>query len=122
MVSPELLKSSAIFISFASLMYFKSRLTPLYADDYPYSFIWDGEDNGNLAYGNQKYRRVRNFKDLLKSQISHYKTWDGRTLAESLVQIFLAFDDKKHFDRANTLVILTQLLLCAAIGSGNIAD
>ena len=122
MVSPELLKSSAIFISFASLMYFKSRLTPLYADDYPYSFIWDGENNGNLAYGNQKYRRVRNFKDLLKSQISHYKTWDGRTLAESLVQIFLAFDDKKHFDRANTLVILTQLLLCAAIGSGNIAD
>ena len=57
MVSPELLKSSAIFISFASLMYFKSRLTPLYADDYPYSFIWDGENNGNLAYGNQKYKR-----------------------------------------------------------------
>ena len=112
----------AVFASFAAFVYFKNRLTPRYADDYPYSFIWDGDNNGNLLYGNQKYRRVKSFKDLLRSQISHYKTWGGRTLAHSLAQAFLAFDDKKHFDRANTLAILTQLFICASLGSGKIAD
>ena len=56
----------------------------------------------------------------MRSQISHYKTWGGRSVAHSLVQLFLTFDDKKYFDRANTLVILSQLLLCASLGSGKI--
>ena len=33
----------AVFASFAAFVYFKNRLTPRYADDYPYSFIWDGD-------------------------------------------------------------------------------
>ena len=56
----------AVFASFAAFVYFKNRLTPRYADDYPYSFIWGGDNNGNLLYGNQKYRRVKSFKDLLR--------------------------------------------------------
>ncbi|MBR4174406.1 MAG: hypothetical protein IKR56_03610 [Lachnospiraceae bacterium] len=99
-------------------MYYKNRLIPLYADDYPYSFIWDGDNNGNLSLGNQTYKRVRKPEDLLRSQISHYKTWGGRSIAHTLVQFFLTLDDKKYFDRANTLVILNQLLLCASLGSG----
>ncbi len=99
-------------------MYFKNRLIPKYADDYPYSFIWEGDKNGNLAFGKREYRRVRNLRDLLKSQISHYKTWDGRAIAESLVQLFLIKDDKKYFDRANTAVMLLQLMLISALGKG----
>lgn len=99
-------------------MYFKNRLIPKYADDYPYSFIWEGDRNGNLAFGRKRYKRVKNLRDLIRSQVSHYKTWDGRAIAESLVQLFLIKDDKKHFDRANTAVMLLQLLLCASLGTG----
>ncbi len=108
--------------SFGLLMYFKNRLIPKYADDYPYSFIWDGKNNGNLAFGDHRYKRVKTPQDLLKSQLSHYMTWDGRAIAESLVQIFLISDDKKHFDRANTVVMLSQLMLCASLGKGRIAS
>lgn len=107
-----------IFAAFGTVMYFKGRLLPKYADDYPYSFIWDGKHHGNLTFGKKDYKRVRNFKDLVKSQISHYRTWDGRTIAESLVQIFLMSDDKKHFDRANTAAMLAQLAICGKLGKG----
>lgn len=110
------LGAAAVLASFGAVMYLKNRLMPKYADDYPYSFIWEGEEHGNLCMGNHQYRRVRNVPDLLKSQISHYKTWDGRTIAESLVQLFLMPDRKKTFDAANTAVMLSQLLICAQLG------
>ena len=112
------LKSAGVFASFGAVMYLKNRLLPMYADDYPYAFIWDGENNGNLAFGNQKYIKVKNLKNLIQSQISHYKTWDGRTLAESLVQISLIPEDKKYFDRLNTLMLLLQPWLSASIAKG----
>ena len=108
--------------SFGALMYLKSRLIPKYADDYPYSFVWDGKNNGNLAFGDHRYKRVKTLRDLVQSQLSHYMTWDGRAIAESLVQIFLISDDKKHFDRANTVVMLFQLMLCVSLGKGKIAS
>lgn len=110
--------TAAVFASFGAVMYVKNRLIPKYADDYPYSYIWEGDKHGNLAFGDHEFKRVRNLKDLVKSQVSHYMTWDGRALAESLVQIFLMPDDKKHFDRANTAVMLLQLMISAAIGAG----
>lgn len=109
------LMTAAVFAAFGGVMYLKNRMMPKYADDYPYSFIWEGDEHGNLAYGNHRYERVRNLRDLIKSQISHYKTWDGRAIAESLVQIFLIPDDKKVFDRANTVVMLSQLAICSAL-------
>ena len=108
----------AVFAAFGGVMYLKNRLLPKYADDYPYSFIWDGKHHGNLTFGKKDYKRVRNIRDLVRSQISHYRTWDGRTIAESLAQIFLISDDKKYFDRANTAVMLAQLALCGKLGKG----
>lgn len=106
----------AAIVAFGGVMYLKNRLIPKFADDYPYSFVWEGDEHGNLAFGNHRYERIKNLKDLVRSQISHYKTWDGRAVAETLVQLFLMRDDKKHFDRANTAVILSQLAICAALG------
>ncbi|MBR1524216.1 MAG: hypothetical protein IJ641_07160 [Lachnospiraceae bacterium] len=114
------LASLGIFAAFGALMYFKSRLIPKYADDYPYSFIWEGEHNGNLAFGEKDYKRVKSLSDLARSQWSHYLTWDGRTIAESLVQLFLISDDKKYFDLANTTVMMAQLLVCASMGEGRL--
>ena len=107
--------AAAIFAAFGGVMYLKNRMMPKYADDYPYSFIWEGEEHGNLAYGNHRYRRVKTVRDLVKSQISHYKTWDGRTIAESLVQLFLIPDKKKAFDVANTAVVMSQIAICAGL-------
>ena len=113
---------SALFIlaSFGVLMYVRTRLIPRYADDYPFSFIWDGKHHGNLAFGDQRYRRVRKGRDLVRSQVSHYLTWSGRTVGESLNQLFLIPKDKHLFDLTNTAVIISQILLSDWIGSQRI--
>ena len=113
----EKLIAAAVFAAFGGVMYIKNRFMPKYADDYPYSFIWEGEEHGNLAYGKHRFRRVKTAGDLIRSQISHYKTWDGRTIAESLVQLFLIPDNKKIFDAANTAVLLSQLAICYSLGT-----
>ena len=110
----------AAFAAFGGLMYLKGRILPKYADDYPYSFKWDPE-YGNLTEAGQKFERVRTLKDAAVSQIAHYKTWDGRVLADFLVQLVLIKDDKKTFDAVNTLVMLTQLLVCGSMAKGKTA-
>lgn len=115
------LKAGLIFAGFGAFVYLVNRLCPKLADDYAFSFIWDGKSNGNLAYGNHRYKRVRTGKDLVKSQISHYKTWSGRIIAESLNQMVLMKDDKVLYDRINTGVILMQLMLCLLLGRGRLS-
>ena len=100
-------KKAALFIAFGALMYLRGRIVPKYADDYPYSFNWDPHF-GNLTRGVKKYERVKSLKDLVRSQAAHYKTWDGRVLADFLVQLNLLKDDKKYFDVINTAMILAH--------------
>ena len=107
-----------VLAGFGTLMYLKNRMIPKYADDYAFSFVWDGKHHGNLAYGDQEYKRVRNFKDLARSQLSHYLTWSGRTVAETMNQIVMMKDDKHLYDILNTAAILGQMLLISAAGRG----
>lgn len=107
-----------VLAGFGTLMYLKNRMIPKYADDYAFSFVWDGKHHGNLAYGDQEYKRVRNLKDLARSQLSHYLTWSGRTVAETMNQIILMKDDKHLYDILNTAAILGQMLLISAAGRG----
>jgi hypothetical protein len=58
------LKAGLVFAGFGAVIYMSNRLIPKMADDYAFSFIWDGKTNSNLAYGNHRYRRVRTVKDL----------------------------------------------------------
>ena len=115
------LKAGLVFAGFGALIYITNRLIPKMADDYAFSFIWDGKTNGNLAYGKHRYRRVRKMKDLAKSQMSHYMTWSGRTVGETLNQLVLMKDDKLLYDCLNTGVILSQLFLCLFAGRGKIS-
>lgn len=110
----------AAFAAFGGLMYVKGRILPKYADDYPYSYKWD-PDYGNLTEAGQKLERVRTLKDLVESQVAHYKNWDGRVLVDFMVQLVLMKDDKKTFDAVNTLVMLAQLLVCGSIAKGKAA-
>lgn len=107
-----------VLAGFGGLMYVKNRMIPKYADDYSFSFIWDGKHHGNLAYGKQVYKRVRSLRGLVRSQISHFFSWSGRTVAETLNQLVLMKDDKKLYDMINTGAILTQLLICAKAAAG----
>ena len=109
-----------ILAGFGALAYLRNRLIPMFADDYAFSFIWDGKHHGNLAFGKQQYYRVKKAKDLIRSQVSHYLTWSGRTVGESLNQLFLMFNNKRYYDFANTAVTVSQLLLSDWIGSGRL--
>ena len=65
-------KTLLILAGFGALAYLRNRLIPMFADDYAFSFIWDGKHHGNLAFGKQRYYRVKKSKDLIRSQVSHY--------------------------------------------------
>ncbi len=95
----------------------RNLLFPMYADDYAYSFIWDSSDRGNLLVHNRKLKRVRNIRDLAVSQISHYRTWGGRSVAHTLDQAFLT-GGKKVFNLANTGVTVLQIVLAERLGAG----
>ncbi|MBO5574268.1 MAG: hypothetical protein J5947_08505 [Clostridium sp.] len=117
----EVQKGAAlVFTGFGAMMFLSSRMIPKIADDYPFSFVWDGDTHGNLAFGDHVYRRVRTAGDLVRSQVSHYMTWSGRTIAETLNQLVLMKDDKLVYDSVNTGVILTQLLTCLWAGRGKV--
>lgn len=115
------LKAGFIFAGFGAAIFLANRVIPKIADDYPFSFIWDGKTHGNLAFGKHKYKRVRTASDLLKSQVSHYKTWSGRIVSESLNQLVLMKDDKIVYDCVNTAAILFQLFLCLWAGRGKVS-
>ena len=105
-------------LAFGGLMYIMNRAVPKIADDYPFSFIWDGKNHGNLTAGKKRYRRVKNLKELVYSQATHYMTWSGRIIGESMNQAVLMKDDKKLYDVLNTGVSLLWLLLCIRGGRG----
>ena len=105
---------------FGGLMLIRNRLIPLFGDDYPWSFVWDGERHGNLAFGDLRYEKLKTMKDLVRSQLWHYKTWSGRVPAETLNQLFLRTENKLWFDIINTSVSVLHLLVSDWLGQGRI--
>ncbi|OPH47144.1 hypothetical protein BC351_11595 [Paenibacillus ferrarius] len=59
------------------VMFTLNLLTPLFADDFNYSFMWD------------KSKKIENLIDVVKSQQMHYVQWGGRTVAHTLGQTLL---------------------------------
>ena len=82
-----------IFIS----IFILNALTPLIADDYSYSFGKNGE-------------RITNLLDIITSQINHYFTWGGRSIAHSLAQFFLMFP-KWIFNLLNSAIYVVLIYL-----------
>ena len=100
-----------IFVFFSIAFLIRNLLIPLVADDYSYAFIWNGDGGGNILYNiSPDLHRINSFHDILLSQWSHYFTWGGRTVAHTLVQLFVWFG-KPLFDIANTIVFITLVLL-----------
>ena len=94
-------------------------LTPFFGDDYSYSFIWDGAQNGNFQNDIGKLERLESIGDIFVSQWSHYLTWGGRTVAHCFVQFF-CLTGKLLFDFANALMYAALALLIYFSAKGKI--
>ena len=102
---------------FAGTFLIMNLLIPMLSDDYAYSFIWDGSQDGNFQNNIGKLYRVESFGDILTSQWSHYFTWGGRTVAHIFVQFF-CWQGKLLFDVLNALMYAALALLNYFIGTG----
>lgn len=94
-------------------------LTPLFGDDYAYSFIWDGAQNGNFQNNIGKLERLESLGDIIQSQWSHYFTWGGRTVAHIFVQFF-CLTGKLFFDFMNALIYAALALLIYSTATGRL--
>ena len=117
----RLFKAIGAFATCGGLIFLLNRMVPKLADDYPFSFIWDGKNHGNLTFGEKRYIRVRTAKDLVKSQASHYMTWSGRTVGETMNQLVQMKDDKLLFDCLNTGASIAWIIMCIRAGRGKTA-
>lgn len=94
-------------------------LTPMFGDDYAYSFIWDGAQNGNFQNNIGKLERLESIGDIFVSQWSHYLTWGGRSVAHCFVQFF-CLTGKLLFDFANALIYAALALLIYFTAKGKV--
>lgn len=80
----------------ATAMYIFNKNIALLSDDYVYFYKW-GTDVP-----------CKDISDVLESQWTHYFTWGGRSIAHTLVQIFLMYDGQL-FDILNTIMYIILL-------------
>lgn len=98
-----------IFISIFLMMLVLNLLTPLIADDYSYSFIWDTD------------HRIHNLYDVIVSQASHYMTWGGRSVAHFIAQVFLMMP-KFIFSIFNSFIYTYIIYLIYKLAKGKNKD
>lgn len=78
------------------------------------SALWLGDEityNYNFKDGTQ----ITSLNDVVTSQIEHYKTVNGRTLAHVLCQLYIPFFGKTAFAVSNALAWVALLLLMASL-------
>lgn len=77
---------------------FFNYLTPLTADDYTDSVLWDTNE------------KLSSFSQVIPSALYHYQTWSGRVVASVIDQSYLLLDDIV-FDFCNSIVFVVFLFL-----------
>ena len=114
----EKISWQVILILFAGFFFVLNWLTPFYADDITYAFIWDTHEYGGSVSDNiGKLERVNSFTDILISQWTHYFHWGGRTVAHTIVQFF-SWIGNSYFDLINVIVFCALVILIFKIGTG----
>ena len=88
------------------LFYILNYYTPLFADDYSYSFSFSTGE------------RMESISQIIDSQIGHYQNTNGRSITHSLAQMFLlAGDDTFNFINVFFFLLLLYLIYFHACGS-----
>lgn len=82
----------------AVLFYVLNFYTPLFADDYSYSFSFSTGE------------RIESVSQIVDSQIAHYQIMNGRSITHSLAQVFLLVGDR-IFNYVNVFFFLLLILL-----------
>lgn len=80
------------------LFYVLNYYTPLFADDYSYSFSYSTGE------------RITGVDQIIDSQVAHYQKVNGRSVVHFLAQLFLLIGDKA-FNVINTVFFLALLFL-----------
>lgn len=94
-----------IMIGIALFFYRLNRITGYTGDDYLYHFVYDGE------WPTRHLHAIHNIADWIQSTINQTQLWNGRFVAQSLVQLFMQFP-KTIFNIANTFIfILVGLII-----------
>ncbi|MFB6367836.1 DUF6056 family protein, partial [Paenibacillus elgii] len=93
-------KSIIILYSLILLCYFffLNHFTPLWHDEYLYSFIFGTNE------------RVNSFSDILHSQYNLYNWWTGRNIVHFIIQFFI-WIGKGYFNVINALMFVVLILL-----------
>ncbi len=88
--------------AFAAGLLYLNGITPLWSDDYVYSFVFDA-----LYYYDESFSRfVASWRDIVDSQLAHYRCTNGRMVAHTLAQFFLAVGHNWLWSIANSLCFL----------------
>ena len=89
------------------LLFLLNSFSPYVYDDLSYRYIWGTTE------------RVKSVSDVIRSQMDHYVTWGGRSVAHTIGQLFLISDSKLLFNIMNSIIYLIHLCLIVKIGIRN---
>lgn len=78
------------------------------SDDLAYHFVWQ-KDEG------QALQVIRNFNDLINSQLVHYQILNGRLVVHTIAQFFLSFTPPFIYQFLNALLFVLLLYLSVRI-------
>lgn len=105
----KICKAISLFFTLVLLLLFFAQIyvlnssTALCRDDYSYSYTFAVKEN--------KFK-ITNFKEVIESQINHYRVVNGRAVTHTIAQTFLIFD-KSVFNFFNSVAfILLSVILC----------
>ena len=87
-----------LLVLIAVQIYVLNSETALCRDDYSYSYTFAVKEN--------KFR-ITNFREVIESQINHYKVMNGRAVTHTIAQTFLIFE-KSVFNIFNTVLICKE--------------
>lgn len=94
----NLLKLVSLSLVIWSFFYIFNLYTPLFADDYSYSF----------SFANEEW--INSISDIITSQIEHYKILNGRSITHFLGQLFL-YLGKPIFNIINSFAFIGLIFL-----------
>ena len=104
---------AALYLFFFLFNYF---MPMIFGDDYVYSFIWQGKPM--YVPLTEDAMRISSWSDLIASQWSSYFTWSGRTVNNTISQIFLwvGKDVFNFFNAAVSILLILEIYWCTHRG------
>ena len=104
----SLVITAVTLLSVFTILFVFNTKTPLYKDDYSYSYTFAVKEN--------KFR-ISNLKELVDSQVNHYKVMNGRIVPHTLAQAFLMLD-KSIFNVINAAAFTLLVFLIYYLARG----